>query len=73
MTPERAPHGLQVGDVALDQIAVANRGAMAGDEIVEHHDRVAGAAQRLARVAADIAGAAGHQNAARISGQWRRT
>ena len=73
MTLERGPDSLEIGHVALDQIAVANRGAMAGDEIVEHHDRVAGAAQRFARVAADVAGAAGHQNTARISGQWRRT
>ena len=73
MAAQRAPHRRHVGDVAFDELAVLDRLAVAGDEVVEDDDAVAGAVQRLGRVAADVAGAAGDEDAARVSGQWRNT
>ena len=54
-----------VGDIALDELAVADGFAMPGHEVVEDDDPIAGAVQRLAGMAADVAGASGDQNAAR--------
>ena len=42
-----------IGDVALDELTIADGLAMPGDQIVERNDPVAGAVERLARVAAD--------------------
>ena len=42
-----------------------HRLAVAGAEVVVHDHLVAGAAKRLGRVAADVAGAAGDQHARR--------
>ena len=70
---KRLAHGAHVGDVALDELAVLDRVAMAGDQVVEDDDAVAGALQRLGGVAADVAGAAGDEHRARVSGQWRNT
>jgi len=46
---------------------------VARDEIIEHDDVISGPAQRLRRVAADVPGAAGDENAPPVSGQWRNT
>ena len=65
MAPQRAAHGGDVGDVAFDQLAELHRVAMPGDQVVEDDDAVAGPVQRLGRVAADVAGAAGDEDGAR--------
>ncbi len=53
-----------VADVALDETRpVRHRPAEPGRQIVEHHDLLAGVEQLEHHVAADIAGAAGDQNA----------
>ena len=50
-------------DRSFDEIGAGiDRPAKAGREIVEHHHRIAGIEQREHGVAADIAGAAGHEN-----------
>ena len=69
---ERRAHGTDVRDVALDELAVLHGAAVSGDEIVEDDDRVAGTTERLGRVAADVAGAARHQDAT-PGGQWKNT
>ena len=71
MPPERAPKRRHVRDVAVDEVAVADRLAVAGGEVVEHDDLVARPGQRLRRVAPDVAGAAGDENRPRLSAQWR--
>ena len=53
----------QVGDVALDDLAVPDRLAMSGDQAVERDNPVPRLVERLGRVAADIAGAAGDEDA----------
>ena len=60
-----------VEDVSLDQITELHRGPVSRDQVVEHHDAVAGAVQGLGRVAADVAGPAGDEHGARASAQWR--
>ena len=60
----RLAHRGSIGDVALDQIAELDGGPVAGDEIVEHHDSIAGTLQRFRGVAADVARSAGDQNRA---------
>ena len=62
---ERLAHGRQICDVALDEGPALHRFAVARDQVVVHHHPVAGAAERLGRVAADVACAAGHQHARR--------
>jgi NAD(P)-dependent dehydrogenase (short-subunit alcohol dehydrogenase family) len=64
---------LDVGDVTFDEIPVPNGSAMAGAEIVVDHDRVPGPTQGFRRMAADVAGASGHEDARRLSAQWRST
>ena len=55
---------LRVAEIADDQLdAFGHRPGEAGREIVEHDDLLAGVEQAEHHVAADIAGAAGHQNA----------
>ena len=66
-------HRPGVRDVAFNQRAIADSLTMAGHEIVEHDDRVAGALQRLAGVAADVPRSPRHQDRGAISGQWRST
>ena len=61
----------RVGDVALHELAVLYGLPMAGQQIVEDNDAVAGTVQRFCRMAADVAGAAGDQNRPRLSGQWK--
>ena len=51
------------------QLAVLDRLPMAGDQVVEDHDAIAGPVQRFGRVAADVSGATGHEDAA-LSVQW---
>ena len=70
---QRVAERRDVGDVADDQIAVLHGGTMAGDEIVVHDHAAAGAVQRFRGVAADVAGAAGDQDGARATVQWRNT
>jgi nucleoside-diphosphate-sugar epimerase len=70
---QRLAHGGDVGDVALHELAVADGVAVARNQVVVHDDLVAAAVQRLAGVAADVAGAAGDQDRPRLSGQWRST
>ena len=70
---ERGADRGDVRDVAFDELAVLHRFAVAGDQVVEDDDAVAGARQRLGRVAADVAGASGHQHRARLTGQWRNS
>ena len=53
-----------VADVADDQLGLArHRPVEAGRQVVEHDDALAGIDQLVDHVAADVAGAAGHQNA----------
>ena len=68
---QRGADGRNIGNVALHELAVANRFAMAGQEVVVDHHLAAGALERLGRVAADVAGSSCDQDAGRISGQWR--
>ena len=68
---QRAPHGRHIRDVALDQLAILDGLAVTGDEVVEDDDAMTGLMQRLGGMAADVAGAAGDENAPRVSGQWR--
>ena len=66
-----AAHGVDVADVALDERRTERRLAMTGRQVVVDDGPVAGPAQRLGGVAADVAGATGHQHRARVSGgQW---
>ena len=55
----------------LNEVAELQRAAMAGSEIVVHHRAVAGALERLGRVAPDVPRAAGDEDGARLSGQWK--
>src|SRR5439155_4629910 len=71
--PQRVADRRAIGDVTRDERSVLHRFAMTGDEVVEDDDRVAGAVQRLRRMAADVAGAAGHEDGAPATGQWRNT
>jgi malate synthase len=57
----------------LDELAVARRLAMAGDQTVVDDDGPARPGQRLGGVTPDVARAAGDQDPARVSGQWRST
>ncbi len=52
-----------VGDVAMLERTPLNRPPVAGAKIVEGDWRVTGQGQRLAGVTADVAGAAGDENA----------
>ena len=62
--PDDLAHQRLVGDLALHQRGLlAHERAVAGRKIVEDHDRLAAVEQRVGHVAADIAGAAGDQNA----------
>jgi hypothetical protein len=70
---QRAPYRGDVRDVAFNELAVPDGLAMTGREVVEDHDAMAGLMQRLGRVAADVSGAAGDEDAARLSVQWRNT
>ncbi len=47
----------------LEPGARGDRAAMAGRQVIEHHDVVAGGKERLDGDRADIAGAAGHEDA----------
>ncbi len=75
MVRQRGAHLGGVADVALDQrdLAGVGRGqlldglAMALREVVVDDRLVAGAQQRLRREAADVAGAAGDENAAHVT------
>ena len=69
--PEGVANGGDVGDVALNELAVADRLPVSCRQIIEDHDPVAGAAQGLGGVAPDVPRAAGNQHAERLSGQWR--
>ncbi len=73
VTANRFAHRGSIGDVALHQIAELDGGPVAGDEVVEHHDSIAGPLQCFRGVAADIARAAGDQNRARTNGQWKNS
>ena len=71
MAPDGVGDGPRIRDVALDQLAPLHRAAMPGRQVVEYDDAIARARQRLRRVAADVAGAAGDEDGARVSAQWR--
>ena len=73
MAPERGAHRRHVGDITLAQRPVPDGLAMSGHEIVVDHRVVARPAERLGRVAPDVASAAGDQYRANVSGQWRNT
>jgi hypothetical protein len=62
-----------VGDVALDEVAIADRIAMPCHETVEDDYPIAGAMQSLAGMTADVASPSRHENAARFSVQWKST
>ncbi len=72
VSADRRPDCAGIQDVPFDQVAVTHGVAMARGQIVEHHRLVSGGRERLAGVAPDVTGAAGHQHAARLSAQWRR-
>ena len=68
---EGAAHGIDVADVAFDQRRAQRRLAVAGRQVVVDDDAVAGLAERLGGVAADVAGATRDQDDAAIRrGQW---
>ena len=54
---------IPVADVAHHQFAAEHRLAPAGGEVVDDRDRVPGRAELLDHVAADVAGAAGDEDA----------
>ena len=65
-TPAIAEHGANegsVGQIALDQRSPPHRLVVAGAEVVQDHRLDAGGGQRLGRLAADVPGAAGDQDA----------
>ncbi len=62
MLRQQLAHQLGVADVTLHQRDARHRLAEASAEIVEHHQRLAAAGELLYRVAADVTGAAGHQD-----------
>ena len=68
---QRLAHCGDLGDVAAHELTVADRLAVAGEQVVVDDHFVAGAAERLRGMAADVAGPAGHEHAARLSGQSR--
>ena len=79
---QRLAERVDIGDVALHELAELRRAAMPGRQVVVHDDAVPRAAQRLGRVTADVAGAAGHQDRGQAcgahprratSGQWKNT
>ena len=68
---QRLAHGIDVADVAFDERTAERRLAVAGRQVVVDGHAVAGGAQRLGGVTADVAGAAGHEHLTRVSGgQW---
>ncbi len=71
VSADRRPDCAGIQDVSFDQLAVAHRLTVAGAEVVVDDRLVAAARERLAGVAADVAGAAGYEHPARLSGQWR--
>ena len=72
--PQRAAHGGDISDVPFDQPAAEHGAAMTRREVVVDDDVVAGLAQRLRGVAADVAGAAGDEDPTSgrpvSAGQW---
>jgi hypothetical protein len=60
---EHALHELAVAGVADDQLAVGDGLAETRAEVVERDDALAGCAELAHHVAADVAGAAGDENA----------
>ncbi len=64
-------HGLAIADLADDERGVEDRLAEAPREIVEDDDPLAARAQLQDDVAADIAGAAGHEDAGLFHAKWR--
>ena len=66
MLPDDRPHGGGVLDVPLDQGCAKRRRAMPAAKTIEKDNAVTGAAQRLGRMTADIAGPTGHQNRAQV-------
>ena len=73
MPPQRLPDAWGVCDVAFLELAVTDRRAMPGRQIVEHDHAATRAREGFAGVAADVTGTAGHQDAEIISGQWKST
>ncbi|GIX21854.1 MAG: hypothetical protein KatS3mg121_0637 [Gammaproteobacteria bacterium] len=61
---QQARDPIQIAAVADHQFAVQHRRPEAGGQIVQHHHLFAGFAELPDHVAADVAGAAGHQNRA---------
>ena len=68
-----AAQRLDVSDLTLHELPEFDRGPMSRDEAVVDDRAVAGPLERFCRVTADVAGAPGHEDGARISGQWRST
>ena len=68
---QRSPYGADVRDIPFDELSEFRGGAMAGHEVVVHDDVVARARERLRRVAADVAGAAGDEHRATATAQWK--
>ena len=62
-------HGVDVADVALDERRAERRVAMARRQIVVDDDAISRLPERLGGVAADVAGAAGHEHGG--GAQWR--
>ena len=61
---DQARHQVRVAGIADDELrSFGDAPGEAGREIVENDDGLAGVEQAESHVAADIAGAAGHQNA----------
>ena len=68
---QRRAQGRDIGDVADHQLAVLDGAAMPGGQIIVDDDAIAGALKNLGGVAADVAGAAGHEDSLQASAQWR--
>ena len=71
--PQRLSYGRHISDLAFDEVPVANRGAMARNQVVENDDPVAGPMERLGGMAADVAGASGDEDGPPSTVQWRNT
>src|SRR5690606_29746599 len=69
---EQALQQGRVADVADHQLPVQHRIAVAGAEVVQHHDVLAALAELAHHVAADVAGTAGDQDLPAASGRRMR-
>ena len=65
-------HGIDIADITLDQRRAKRCFSVSCRQIVENDHAVAGKAERLGAVAADVARTAGDQNRTGLRGGLRR-